>query len=317
MEKLTVRRLTPPGKGGVAVTLLKGSGAEEVFRQFYQGSLGSNTEYARPYFGRLQLLNGQYEDVVVHRISDSEIEIHSHGGELLVNAVETLFASSQAEIVTNNEKPEMIPSASLTAQQLLPYAPTERIARLLLETGNIPVGSESDESAKLLRFLHRCITNPFRIVLAGAANAGKSSLLNAILGFQRSIVEPTPGTTRDIVSGQSAVNGIPFIFYDTAGIRSDTADAVEAEGIYRATQAAADADLTVWVIDSNSPEEAEVITSAPSAPLLCFNKSDLCRCIIPPKAVAVSAATGEGIAELLEAVYERTCPENIGRTTTV
>ncbi|MDR3234908.1 MAG: 50S ribosome-binding GTPase [Planctomycetaceae bacterium] len=303
---LVIERLTPAGKGGVAVTLLKGDGAESVFRQYYQGHLDDE----RPNYGRLQLLNGQYEAAVVHRISGNEIEIHSHGGELLVSAVELLFV--QAGAVRQETSPQVSvqikdgQTLQEAAWHVLPYAPTERVARILLEYFNASKDGGDSGSPLSLQFLQDLI-KPFRVVLAGAANAGKSTLLNAVLGFQRSIVDATPGTTRDVVSGQTSINGFPFIFYDTAGLRtelqaSNTPGSIETEGIERAKRAVAEADLTLWVMDSVNPVFPP---ENGGSLLLCFNKTDLCRFAVPDGAAAVSAAAGEGIAELLESVFKR------------
>ena len=87
-----------------------------------------------------------------------------------------------------------------------------------------------------------------RVALVGAPNAGKSSLLNALLGREAAIVTPTPGTTRDIVEGHLHLAGVPTLLADTAGLR-ETPDPIEAEGVRRARAWAAEADLRLWVVD--------------------------------------------------------------------
>ncbi len=91
-----------------------------------------------------------------------------------------------------------------------------------------------------------------RVAIIGRPNAGKSSLLNQLLGHDRAIVSPIAGTTRDTIEETANIRGIPVIFVDTAGLR-DSADAIEAEGIRRSRDTAAKADLVLHVIDASEP----------------------------------------------------------------
>ena len=100
----------------------------------------------------------------------------------------------------------------------------------------------------------RHLTRPWQVVLTGPPNTGKSSLLNAILGYSRAIVDPTAGTTRDVVTAVTALDGWPVEISDTAGIRATNA-AVEQAGIRLAEQRIADADLVVLVLDACSGRE--------------------------------------------------------------
>ena len=89
-------------------------------------------------------------------------------------------------------------------------------------------------------------------VIVGRPNAGKSSLFNRLAGADRAIVTDVPGTTRDLLTERIDVGGIPFTFVDTAGIRDGHANAIEEEGIARARQAAAVADVAIVVVDGSS-----------------------------------------------------------------
>ncbi len=147
----------------------------------------------------------------------------------------------------------------------------------------------------------RILREGVRLVLCGAPNAGKSSLLNRLLGFERAIVSPTPGTTRDTIEEFASLHGIPFRITDTAGLR-ETQDLVEREGVQRARRAIEHADVIVHVID---------ITSADTPPinpdeLVVFNKIDLDPGkTLPSGAFAVSSLHGTGIDTLVDAIVTK------------
>jgi len=97
----------------------------------------------------------------------------------------------------------------------------------------------------------------FKVVIAGPPNAGKSTLFNALVESDAAIITPIAGTTRDILMRPVALGGVPFQFLDTAGLRGDAADAVEAIGIARAQAAIAQADLVLWLgPEGQGPEGA-------------------------------------------------------------
>jgi tRNA modification GTPase len=116
------------------------------------------------------------------------------------------------------------------------------------------------------------------VVISGKPNVGKSSLMNALLGRNRAIVTDTPGTTRDIIEEQLAVDGIPLRLADTAGLRQ-TSDQVEAEGIQRARDLISRADLHIAIVNANEAmDEEEAALLAPLPPnktILLLNKQDL------------------------------------------
>jgi len=162
----------------------------------------------------------------------------------------------------------------------------------------------------------RLLTEGMTIVIAGAPNAGKSTLLNRLAGHEAAIVTALPGTTRDVLRERIQLDGMPLHLLDTAGLRAQPGDAIEAEGIRRAEAALARADRILFVIDAAadpaaSAYEAERWRLPAHIPVtLVFNKIDLCRidlsaptALRPPADVAsvrLCARTGEGLEGLRE-----------------
>lgn len=103
------------------------------------------------------------------------------------------------------------------------------------------------------------LRNGYRIVITGKPNAGKSSLLNALAGYDAAIVTDIPGTTRDVLREQINIDGLIVHLADTAGLRSN-ADVVEAEGIRRALREVADADHVLYVVDAANAQDLETLT---------------------------------------------------------
>ena len=154
-------------------------------------------------------------------------------------------------------------------------------------------------AAELRQWLDRPRIEPLkdgvRVVVAGPPNVGKSSLINAIAGEERTIVTPIPGTTRDHIEVPLALAGTPVLLTDTAGLR-DSEDEVEAIGIARTSALVGAADVLVWLGDSvDAPEHPRLIK--------VHGKADLSeRAIAPNGAIAVSSVTGQGLKPLLERI---------------
>lgn len=147
-----------------------------------------------------------------------------------------------------------------------------------------------------------------KLALVGKPNAGKSSLLNALLGYQRSIVSDIPGTTRDYLEAPLSIDGLPVTAIDTAGLR-DTTDIVEAAGVNLAKTLSANADLTLYLIDQSQPlgDALEPLKELPSErTLIVGSKSDLEKAWeINIPFYPVSATTLQGIEELKAAIKQK------------
>ena len=325
----TIVHLTPPGRGAIASVLAEGSGAATAIDEEFRSRNGrpmSGFPGDRPVVGRFSAAG---EQVVVCRRADDRFELHCHGGTAAVKLlIETLVArggrvASWQTWIEGRSGSRFQAAASLALAQ----ASTVRTAAILLDQyhgaltraiGEIEALATQDPDAarkqcdKLLALapLGKHLTVPWRVVLAGRPNVGKSSLLNAIVGFARAIVHREPGTTRDVVTADTVLDGWPIEFCDTAGLRA-TSDPVEQAGVERANAATQQADLVLWVVDrSQPPDNVEGgWRGAPAAMLVVANKCDL-----PPAAghdrgdIAVSSATGTGIEVLLQTIVARLVP---------
>ena len=147
--------------------------------------------------------------------------------------------------------------------------------------------------------------------IVGKPNVGKSSLLNALAGYERVIVTEIAGTTRDTVEETVMLGATRLRLIDTAGIR-DTADQIEAMGVERSKQAVENADLVLFVCDGSKPltdEDREVINVCMDADnaIALINKSDLGAVVVPSdlpfmQVISICTKTGEGLDQLADAV---------------
>lgn len=149
----------------------------------------------------------------------------------------------------------------------------------------------------------RLLREGIALALCGAPNAGKSSLLNRLLGVERAIVSETAGTTRDTIEEHASLGGYPFRVIDTAGLR-ETEDPVEREGVERARRAAEAADLRIRLVDAAA--QRGPITPLFPDELLVLNKVDLVKDRSGLSAgIHISCHTGEGIEELVAAILTK------------
>lgn len=163
----------------------------------------------------------------------------------------------------------------------------------------------------------RIVREGARVALSGVTSVGKSSVFNRLLGRERAIVSPVPGTTRDTLEESIELEGLPVALIDTAGVRA-AGDEVEAEGVRRARTAAGEADVVVLVLDASRSLRdderhalEERLSADPAATIVVANKVDLAASGVArlpwPGAIPISALTGEGLDALRDAIRGILC----------
>ena len=156
------------------------------------------------------------------------------------------------------------------------------------------VGQLSDALKQSKKFA--AVRSGLRLVIAGAPNVGKSSLMNCLLGRDAAIVSSQAGTTRDVVVAQMMFEGMPLSLADTAGLRRETDDEIERVGMARAHAAVQDADILVWV---RSPDVNETVGPPRMPDAVVHNKSDLESIRNQnDEGISISTRNGLGISEL-------------------
>jgi len=286
-------------------------------------------------FGPQQGEAGPSEEMVVRCHGDGSVELHCHGGHATVAMVESLLLEQGCEAVAwqdwvagRHEDP-----IAAAAHRALADARTERTASILLDQYGGALRRAIDQIEETLRLgdaalahrraeallaradLGRHLVRPWRVMLAGRPNVGKSSLINALVGYRRAIVHDKPGTTRDIVTAATAVDGWPVELSDTAGLCT-TDDAIERVGIARAREELRKADLVILVFDAGrnwSRADQVLLESArpESRPgrLVVHNKCDLPHTAnARPPGLSTSATTGMGIESLVRAIAAHLVP---------
>ena len=319
----TYQQLTPQGRGAIAVIAVQGNEAQTVIDACF-------TPIGKRKFKNVekQLTYGHWnstgEDLLVVASGQQTYEIQSHGSDAAVAAIKADLAGQG---VTEQQPLDYPPLSSARfksdIEALLSKASTQRTAELLLRQWHIlppsierliqePKSPHSQQSIQSLlqwssfgtRFHQRQ-----SIVFCGNPNAGKSSLTNAILGFERAIVTPIAGTTRDVLTHHSVIDGWPVELSDTAGLREST-NQIEQIGVAKARQQIQNADLVIAVIDATDP----VVWDSSIVPqIVVVNKTDLSDApvklpIDDIPIISVSATQGSGIAELLSTISQTLFP---------
>lgn len=338
--------ITATGRSAVAVIALQGPDAAAIAKRCFEPATQrrycSNEirfgSWTGPGIGDTPAAT---ESVVVVPLSQDHWEIHCHGGSAAPRrlmqdliACGALPMEQDEWFVRENRlvgEAEQVLARCLTSRTAaiavdqVRGAFREEISGMLMIARETPhacdaIRAKSLELLKYARFTTR-LGEPLHVVLVGPPNVGKSSLMNRLVGFDRSITHNAAGTTRDVLHADTVIDGLPIRLSDTAGIR-DSDETIEAQGIARARRAAATADLIIEVsepangldrsIDPNLQPPLDLRLGMPDPSqqfqaIGVLNKSDL---LSDPGRqgnwdVATNAMTGEGVDSLLRLIAQR------------
>jgi tRNA modification GTPase len=288
----------PHSYTGEAVLELHGHGGSTVMHALLGACLDAGARLAEPgEFTRRAFLEGKLDLAQAEAVAD------------LVDAASQAAARAALRSLTGEFSAAI---AALVAELLELRALTE--AMLDFPEEDVDALHRSDAAARLERTQRALqevigksrqgslLRSGVHVVLAGAPNVGKSSLLNRLAGEERAIVTPVPGTTRDALREPIQIEGVPLTVVDTAGLRQAT-DVVERLGIERTERELARADVVLFVREAIDPGVPMPEVPAAGARVDVYNKIDLVPGFVAPQgSVAVSAKTGEGLAALRNAI---------------
>jgi tRNA modification GTPase len=335
----------------VAVIEVQLTVAEDIASSMREFQVGSACGLANAPVGRILFGSWNGEDVVVVKTSDQRWEIHCHGGSVAVNRIckDLESAGLQLDASPASARQELSQRFATVTNAALLKSRTRKVAGLVLaqQDGRLlrfaeDLHSESEDRRQTARQHLRHwqdvadhLTRPWRVAIVGEPNVGKSSLINAIAGLQRSIVSATPGTTRDMVEVDIVVRGWMFQLIDTAGVRTASDSLPEQLGIVQSLALLHHCDMVCLVVEATSEEfEAALIDRLKEVRVpICVVRN---KCDIPGNSektelplfassldyveaitgkVNVSAKTGFGISELLKWIADTAVPEEPGPET--
>ena len=238
------------------------------------------------------------DEIILYRAAETVFEVNCHGGPAAVEAVCRRLADLGMEQVDPDRLLALEGAGPIArdAERMLREARTPLAGRILLDQRNgalacaveeilkdlaagrsAEAGKELDALLERWRGCGRLLASPPRIAVAGPPNVGKSTLVNRLVGAERVITSATPGTTRDYVEADAAIEGLPVVLVDTAGLR-ESGEAIEREGVARARREMRAAAVVVYLLDAAEgvrPEDEAALGALGERAVAAWNKADL------------------------------------------
>ncbi|GIX01480.1 MAG: tRNA modification GTPase MnmE [Thermogutta sp.] len=326
--------LTPPGRAALATIRLEGPAVQSALEEQLVRRTGSEFRFeitSRPALVRFRIGDDLYEELILRVVDGQTAELHCHGNPLLVETIVAKFErlgfhrETWERWIQRTEKDALVAAARVALADAATWTVTSILldqyggafSRVIDRVENALIHDNWQEATDILYRLLSWekvglhLTRPYKVVLVGPPNAGKSSILNWLVGYQRAIVDPTPGTTRDFVTVATVVEGWPVELYDTAGVRSPQ-DELEAEAIARTRRIASEADLVLLVLDRSTEWTADYgrLQKEWQDAMVILNKRDL-----PPgpgtwcDGWLLSTRIAEDRPMLLKAIAQKLVPE--------
>ncbi|MFA4986158.1 MAG: GTPase [Candidatus Brocadiia bacterium] len=311
----TFLRLTSAGSGGIAVVAILGVGAERFVAAHFSGGVPI---VGKVRVGEISSDSEVIDTAVVVRRDKMAFEVCVHSSPAVLSELSRVLTGQGFAETSPSDPP-----AVYADEAFLGSAPTLRAAVLMSratpsrwrviaaewlsllkhgERGRVPLAVA--KAAGLIP-LSRLIEAPPLVVIAGAPNAGKSTLFNVLLGWKRTAVSPRPGTTHDAIEETTELRGFPVRLSDSPGLGwgGDFAQLLHRE----ADRTMKNAGLVIELIDATSP--ASLRLNSPVSMIRAHNKIDAAPSgyVVPPAEIAVSALRGENIGALRERIADVLC----------
>lgn len=292
---------SPNSFTGESVLELQAHGSPVVSELLIRRCLELGCRMARPgEFSERAFLSGQIDLAQAEAVADLIESSTESAARSAMQSLQGVFSDKVNQLVQRLTNLRIFVEASID----FPEEEIDFLSRSEVKSTLSSLQNDFDSLKTVVR-QGKLIRDGLRVVLSGAPNAGKSSLLNLLSREQRAIVSDIPGTTRDVLEQHLELDGLPIVLLDTAGIR-DSDDSIEAEGVRRAREAQRTADLVLQIIDlsqKHKPQDDSVAELPTGIEVLTvYNKIDLSGtpAHIEKDEVFLSALTGEGLDLLVD-----------------